>query len=155
MVSDFYKKINKALNKHCPLKSKKSNSKGNKWFTKSLKALRKKVRKAYDKMKRCRNVQNINKYQNLNKRFKKEGKKARNASWRKYKEEIKDEQEMQKLVKVVEKKQANQVGVMKKEDGTISDVGKDTIEYMLKTHFPHHEVPTAREFSRQAVYCGG
>ena len=51
-MHQLYKKINKALDKACPKKKRRTKIKANPWYNKQLKALADKVKKAYKSSKR-------------------------------------------------------------------------------------------------------
>ena len=59
-----------------------------------------------------------------------------------------------KLRKILERKQANRLGVLTKPDGTNTNPGRDTLEYLIKSHFPSSEditEHTTKDFKLKTV----
>ena len=63
-------------------------------------------------------------------------KKAKKASWAEYKEKINSVEAANTFRKIVEGSTRHTLGTLEKPDGSITEPGSDTLEYLLTQHFP-------------------
>ena len=106
------------------------------WYTKDLKELGNKVKKAYKKGKRNFGEAWVY-YKKLASRYKKLCKKRRNASWKKYKETRQTVEDIVKLMKIIQQKKYNKVNTFTRSDGTTTDPGAETFTELVEVHFPN------------------
>ena len=99
-LQQFYKKINRVLDQVCPKKKISTKIRANVWYTKSLKEMAKRIKKAYKLSKRILGEAHAH-YKNLVKKYKKLCKKRRRSSWRKYKERRQSVPEMVQLNNII------------------------------------------------------
>lgn len=136
LVAQVYRKINKWLNKTCPL-VKKSNRKLKDWYTTRHEKKRKAVIRAYNRLKNNSTPNNNNSYKIVLKEYKKMCNKSRNKAWNDYREKMKNEEEMAKAVKYLEERTSIVVGTLEVNNETTKP-GEETINELIKQHFPHH-----------------
>ena len=135
LVADFYSRINKAMIKAIPKSQPRVVDNNNPWWTNELQAQRRKLDTLYKhkaKKKHPHSTEIYNRYRNT---YKKNVEKARKQAWEDYKEKIGSIEEMSKFRKIVERRLNIQLGALEKEDGTITEPGKDTLRYLSETHF--------------------
>ena len=135
-VYQMYKKLNRALDQVCPKKKRRTRIKGNPWYNKRLRILADKVKKAYKNSKRLLGESKIF-YKKLVAKYKKLCKQRRRASWRKYKETRQMVSDIVKLNKIIQKKQTSSINTFKREDGTNTSPGEETLSALTSTHFPN------------------
>ena len=62
--------------------------------------------------------------------------KARNEAWKKYCEEMEDKNATAKLQSIMKRGKVNDIGTLRRKDGTYTDTPQETIEELLQTLFP-------------------
>jgi hypothetical protein len=68
--------------------------------------------------------------------YKKEIRKAKRSSWRRYCQEIADVPGSARLMKIMAKQATNRVSTIKPPDGQCTQTGKETLEELFRVHFP-------------------
>ena len=128
----------------------------NPWYNKTLKALSEKVKKAYKNSKRLLGESKVY-YKKLVSKYKKLCKQRRRASWKKYKETWQTISDMVKLNNIIQKKQRNIISTFKKDDGSNTDPGEETLNALITTLFPsttkqiNKKYTSANSFSRNHI----
>ena len=135
-LTNIYRCINSAMKKAIPKSKAAIVDKNNPWWNPKLKNQRNIVSKLYQKQIKVPTEANINKYRAEHRSYKSACDKARKASWRKLQQGIDSIQDMNNFRKIVETGNKITLGVLTKEDGTITDPGEDTVKYLLSKHFP-------------------
>lgn len=62
--------------------------------------------------------------------------KAKKPDWRNFNTKQNSTESINILQKILERKKENTLGVLEKPDGTSTNPGQDTIEFLMKSHFP-------------------
>lgn len=124
--------ITAAYEQSCPI----SQIKGKKqvpWWNEELSVKRKQTRKLFNRAKTFGNWEeykaSLTEYNNLLRKSKRE-------SWRKLCEEIEDLPVASRLQKVLAKDTLANLGLLEKPDGSLTNNSSETLEVLLKTHFP-------------------
>ena len=136
IMTDFYAIINEAMTEAIPKTKTKIIDKNNPWWTDELQAMRKRLNKLYRTSKRKPSTRSINAYKQVQSEYAKKCDKVRNNAWADFKEKLDSLEAVNRFRKIIEKHIKVRIGTLVKEDGTITDPGKDTITYLMKTHFP-------------------
>ncbi|KAL1447090.1 hypothetical protein WDU94_000567 [Cyamophila willieti] len=103
------------------------------WWTNTLAEMRKKTRKLFNKAKRTGDWDAY--YQSLS-AYNKEIRTVKRNSWRRYCQEVEHTSEASRLQKIMSKDPINPIGTLKRPDGRYTETGKETMDLLLKTHFP-------------------
>ena len=133
-LDTFLKHIKKALNKTCPEKPTKIRDKNNPWWTKELQADRRNLNKLYKH--RTENEEQYKKYKEEQKIYRKKCLKAKAKNWEQFVEQQDSLDSINKLRKILEKNSSISIGILQKPDKTFTNPGKETLDFLLESHFP-------------------
>ena len=145
MVSKLNKGLTRALDKACPIKTDMVSDPNNSWWNPYLKNSRRQVIKAYERLKNDRRNEKLDKYyKDLHKKYRKACKKAKKEAEDKENESVQTEELMAKKVKHLLQTIQPKLTTLVKDDGTTTEVGKETCEEIMNKHFPTN-APVAEE----------
>ena len=133
-LDSYYTTINKSLDKACPKKAPKTKDKNNPWRTKQLTEHRRIVNRLYKR--RLHNEECMQEYKQEEKEYRKACLKAKQTDWKQGVEKQSSLESINKLRKILEFNNKQTLGILLKEDGSYTEPGQDTLDYLLKTHFP-------------------
>ena len=136
LVQSLYKILNYALDKACPLRPSKTLPTNLNWWNKRLDNQSKQLNKQYKKAKRTRSLTETIKLKLMKQKFKKQCKKEKQNSWRKFIFNLKENDRMASLAKTLQKKERNKLYTLQKPDGTMTEPGQETLSLLFQTHFP-------------------
>ena len=136
LVQSMYKTINYALDKSCPKRPAKASSESIKWWDKKLNNAAKSLNKQYKKAKRARSSTETSKLKDMSKAFKKKCKRAKRTAWRQFTFNISKTDKMASLAKTLQKKERRKLYTLRKNDGTMTEPGTETLNLLFHTHFP-------------------
>lgn len=122
----------RAFHDSCPT-SKCSTNRDVSWWNNHLQKLRKKARKLFNKAKR---TMQWDLYKSALTEYNKEIRKSKRMDWRRTCESIENTPVVARLQKVLSKDHTNGLGTLKKENNCFTSDGTETLEIMMKTHFP-------------------
>ncbi|XP_059050174.1 uncharacterized protein LOC131845154 [Achroia grisella] len=122
-----------AYQNNCPIKTKTAKCK-TPWWNKSLEKLRKKTRKLSNRAKK--GPFEWAQYSKAQTEYYCEIRKAKRASWRAFCEEITQTPQGSRLHKMLAKAPNNQIGLMKRPNGTYTTSEEETLQLLSTTHFP-------------------
>ena len=137
-LDQWYAQINNAIDKHCPKRKNKPKDLNNPWWTRKLQQQRKEIPKDPKKKQNAiwytedRNTTLKDKI----KTYKKDCLKAKKQDWKDFNIRQNSTDSLNILRKILERKNTNTLGVMEKPDRTTTNPGYDTLEYLMKSHFP-------------------
>lgn len=134
-ITDLYRAINRAMKSCIPQTKQKTVDKNNPWWTHELKLERAKVSKLYKAQNKTPTDTNVDKYKKAHQQYKANCLKARKISWRNFQTGIDSIQSMNTYRKIIEGNKKAMLGTLTREDGSITNPGSETIEYLLKAHF--------------------
>ena len=78
----------------------------------------------------------MSEYRVREKSYRKLCRKAKTADWRYMVESQNSRDSINKLRKILEVNSRNALGVLNKPNGSVTEPGNDTLQYLLKAHFP-------------------
>ena len=133
-IRDSYLIIKKALQAACPQGKVKERNSNNPWWTKQLQEHRTALNKLYCARKNSEEDWKI--FKDAEKRYKRACGKAKKNDWVGFVEEQQTVDSINKLRKILEANVKHTLGVLQKEDGTHTEPGKETLQFLLKSHFP-------------------
>ena len=139
-LDQWYSDINHALNIACPEKSVRVKDVNNPWWTKELQQQQRKILRAHFRAKlKTPTEENKNVYRRNFNQFRKDCNNAKQKNWRQFVENTNDKDGMNVLRKILEKNKRNTLGILQRQDGTLTNPGKETLEYLLQSHYPSLE----------------
>lgn len=121
-----------SFHESCPLQTRQK-SISIRWWTQDLARKRSKIRQLYNQ---CRVSRNWGAYHQALTSYTIAIKKAKRASWRKYTQEVNNLKEAARLQKVLAANPINPVGSLLRSDGSYTNSPRETLDLLLKTHFP-------------------
>ena len=124
--------ITNAFEDSCPLKTRTSNSKIP-WWNPKLSKLRQTTRKLFNKAKRTLQWED---YKTALTEYNKEIRKAKRTSWKSFCQEIDNTTQGARVHKILAKAKPNEIGQLKKPNGSYTESEKETMEVLISTHFP-------------------
>ena len=134
-LKEMYRSINYAMNCSIPKSKPKIVDKSNPWWTPELKQARNNVSKLYKHQNKSPTPANIALYKKAHQAYKKDCLKARKDSWRNFQTKIDDIQSMNTYRKIIEGNTKGTLGTLTKPDGSTTDPGGDTLDYLLQVYF--------------------
>ena len=137
LVAYMYSRLNTALDIACPTVLVQPKLSGNRWMTRRLKHLRRRVGFLYKRWIRTRVETDYSAYLASHSRFRKLCRKEKAKSWRKFVTDTKNEHNMAVLTRIAQYKDRKVVNLLRKPDDSISVPGEDTILQMANAHFPN------------------
>ena len=136
LVARIYKHLNKAIDIACPAVTIKQVAQSSHWATAEHDLEKERVSRLYKQAKQNVTPENWERYKKADKAFKKMCQNDRNKAWRKYKESLQSEKDMASLAKMAQRQERRDINVLVREDGSVTEPGQDTMEYLTSTHFP-------------------
>jgi len=131
--------ITSSYENSCPLSTPRQN-RDPPWWGSELRKRRGETRKAFNKAKNSGNISDWDKYKDLQRLYKKEIRSKQRESWRNFCEGIESTSEISRLKKVLSNDPQLQPGVMRTEQGELTDTPTGSLMELLKTHFPGCQV---------------
>jgi hypothetical protein len=138
------KGIVRAYEENCPPKVKTTKRRVP-WWNSRLKKLRDKTRKLFN---RAKITSEWETYRRALNEYSKQIRKAKRASWRKFCEEVNNTPQGARLHRLLSKAKPNQIGLLRRNDGTFTTSESETLELLATTHFPG-----STEVGRPHVEC--
>ena len=132
----FTAAIRMSLDIACPLKEASKGKKKSDWYTEDLRLLANKVRRQYHNATRSKSQLERMKYKKIQKKYQIMCRKAKRKSWRAFLDTTPDETKMAAINKIIQGKNTNTSSTFIKEDGTATEPGEETLNQLVKTHFP-------------------
>jgi len=120
---------------NCPLKPV-TQSNSTPWWNKTLEALRRKVRKAFNRAKKTRTPEGWNAYKGAQKAFKEGISKAKREKWQEFCSSMEGLADTAKLAKILAKDNDARLQCLKDRSGTYAETEEGTLELLLKANFP-------------------
>ncbi|KAJ8735608.1 hypothetical protein PYW07_007228 [Mythimna separata] len=130
-VAQATEAITASYEESCPLRTVRDRKVT--WWNKKLDVLRGEARRLFNKAK---STDDWDRYRKALTTYNKEIRKAKRLSWRKFCEEITKVPQGARIHKVLSKSPTNQLGLLKKPDGTFTASAEETLNLLASTHFP-------------------
>ena len=134
-LTAIYRTINRAMKGSIPKSKPRTVDKNNPWWTAELKQERNNVSKLYKLQNKSPSAANIDKYKKAHKKYKANCLRAPTNSWRNFQSEVDSIQTMNMYRKIIEGNKKVTLGTLTKNDGSVTNPGAETIEYLLSAHF--------------------
>lgn len=127
--------IRVAFQENCPLRIKRHGGAKANWWNAGLQKLRSEVRRLFNKAKEDQDWET---YRSKLTQYNTEIRKSKRKAWRKFCEEVSDTPACSRIHKVLAKDgcTVKEVGFIKKEDGNYTNTLQESLEELLKAHFP-------------------
>jgi len=125
--------IKDALNKSCPM-TKPMKNRIVPWWSKELTDLRTEVNLAE---KRALKFHNWNQFHSKRNEYFQKIRKEKEKSWQEFCSDLDSLSTTSKLVKVLSNNKGKEIGFLKKVDGSMTENPKETLDVLMKTHFPN------------------
>lgn len=139
LMNDFVSTaIIKAYEHSCPLRERREDRRVP-WWNRELSSLRTEVRRLFNRAKRTGEWED---YKSLRLKYGYALRKAKDNSWRKYCEEIESTPECARLQKALTRENQGKIGSLLNTEGKYTASERETLELLLKTHFPGGEILT-------------
>ena len=136
LVARVYRILEEALDAACPrIKHNPTVSKSH-WAGEKHEQGKKKVSELYKQAKRTGHDEHWETYKRADRDFKRMCKNDKNKAWRKYKESIQSVTDMAALARGAQQEEKRDINTLLKDDGSNTDPGAETIDLLVKTHFP-------------------
>ena len=138
MVECLYLVLNKALDVASPKVVVKLKNKDFYWYSDEHREIKKKVNKLYIRWMRTRKPSDRIAYKKEQRVYKKKCKKDKRNEWHRYIDGISSAKDITKLNRILNNNDRNVVSVFDIPDrnGSTTEVGEETLNELLKTHFP-------------------
>ena len=127
---------NRALDLACPKTLTKIVDKNNPWWTDKHHEARKQLSKLYKKKQRKPNERSIMKYKNAKTEYAKLCRNSQEKDWSKFKAKTDNISEMNTLRNFFEGSCVATLGALEKPDGTLTEPGQPTLDFLMQAHFP-------------------
>ena len=98
------------------------------------------VRKLFSQWQKNKNAENRKTFISAQNNFRKMIRRKRRTCWKKFVDSIETPQNMSKLVKILQGKANENIGLLKKADGSYCQNSQQTLDLLLSTHFPQSEI---------------
>ena len=135
-VDLLYRDLNFALDAACPTFSLSSKPDESKWYNERLERYHFKVKKQYRRAITTEVDDEWAKYNIMHKKFKRRCRRSKAKAWRKFVSETEDEHKMSVLYKIAQHREKNELSTLVRNDGSVTEPGKETIKCLIDIHFP-------------------
>ena len=137
LVNKIYKVLNCAIEAACPLVPRTKRDPVNEWYTEETERKRAKVAVMYVRAKRTSpNSSAWRLYKKLYKEYRAAVRRSKRRCWNLYKQKAATPKETGRLMKILQHKELNAVSTFKKEDGSSTMPGLETVKHLVNAHFP-------------------
>ena len=147
MVSTLYRAINNALDKACPLHTISPIKAHSHWYTEEHRSLSAKLKKQYKKAKRAQNTEESDKFRALQSKYADLCKDGRRKAWRHFLSEAASTQAVARLQKIIQFQSRPSLSIFRKPSGEFTEPGQDSIDCLVRKHFPSAVPPTHEPYS--------
>lgn len=121
-----------AYHENCPLRAKKD-SRDTPWWNNNLNKMRAEVRRLYNRAKYSGGWEQ---YREALTTYNKAIRKAKTESWRRFCEGLNDTPSSARNHKILSKEREQELGSIKRPDGTFTQTRRETLEILAQAHFP-------------------
>ena len=136
MLSRWYKVVQQALDKACPLRKAKLSPVEADWYGQDHKYLKNRAKRKYLAHRRSDCPRKRKAFVKAKRAYNKACKKGRRESWRLFIEKTPNETNMATLFKIAQKRDKRSINTLLKTDGSLTEPGVETIRKLTDTHFP-------------------
>ena len=135
-LDQYYTQIENTIDKHCPKRKNKPKDLNNPWWSSKLQNKRMEI-----KILKKQNALWSTEARNLLleekiKTYKRYCLNAKKQDWKEFHTKQNSTESINILRKILERKKSNMLGVLEKPDCTSTNPGRDTLEFLMHSHFP-------------------
>ena len=135
LATTISNKMREAFEESCPLiYAKKANKPV--WWTTELTKLKREAAKLALAYRRNNTEENKEAAREAKSEYRREMRKSKNKAWQKYCEEMEGKNATAKLQNIMKKGKMNEIGTLRKRDGTYTNTTQETLDELLHTLFP-------------------
>ena len=134
--SNFIKDVQNALNASHPPNVIKNRIRPLQWWNKSLTLLKQSVKAAFSIHRKLCTESTHDGLVAARRLFKKAAQKAKRRGWQQFLEEATDLRKVSQINKIVQARDNNSLGMLRKEDGSICKTLNESINRLVEVHFP-------------------
>ena len=138
MADELENAIKQAFEASCK-EQKATKTKKPPWWTKELTTLQKLVKKRRQRARRVRSEININEYKESRRKYNYTIRDAKSKGWEKLCTEMESLTTTARIQKILKMGRKQEIGTVKKPDGSFTDTPEETLQVLLDTHFPDKE----------------
>ena len=138
-INKLYTRLNHALDIACPKRLVSGGVRANAWYGQELKDKAKQVARAEKIANRTKLENDLKNLKRLAKEYKYNCKKIKRRSWRTFLANTAGPKQASRLVRILGGDKRGRLTVLSKNDGTFTELGKNTAEHLVKSHFPNTE----------------
>lgn len=122
----------------CPEKCSSSKNANTPWWNRKLEKIKNECSDAFKKAKKHKRdrPELWADYKEINKKYKMELREAKQSDWENFCTRLENIQEGARIHKILSKEHKNEIGSLRKEDGTHTKNEKETLRLLTSTHFP-------------------
>ena len=135
-LDQWYSQIQNAIDKHCPKRRNKPKDLNNPWWTDKLQNQRKEIKGLKKQNTRWFTETRNHLLKEKIKAYKRDCLKAKEQDWKDFNTKQNSTESINILRKILERKKSNTLGVLEKPDGSSTNPGHDTLEFLMQSHFP-------------------
>ena len=147
-VEQYTAQIQKSLDVACPMKEIDVNSAKKLWWNNTLQRLKHKTKKLYKKYFRTKSDLSFENFHKARKAYYDAMKQTKREAFQDFSTSIQDVKSLSKASKALNNEANNGIGLIKKNDGTLTISGHEVLNILMDTHFPesyqHEETKTER-----------
>ena len=108
------------------------------WYDERIRSMRNRLAKLLKKAKRKPSERNVTEFHEYQRDYKKLCEQQKKGKMRDFLENLNCIKTMSQLHKSLNQKRPPNIGCLKKKNGSYTEPGKETVDELLKTHFPTH-----------------
>lgn len=135
-VNTFQHSTIKAYKDSCPARKLEDSGNATAWWCGELDHLRRAARKSFNKAKNSKLQSDWMVYKNIQHDYKKLIRQRQRTAWRSFCEEVETTSAAARLKKILSKDPSQQIGCLKREDGSYTAKLSEATEILINTHFP-------------------
>ena len=135
-LEQWYTQVHNAIDKHCPKRKNKPKDKNNPWWTGKLQNQRKEIKQLKKQNAIWQTEERQAHLREKVRTYKRDCLKAKKQDWKDFNTKQNSTESINILRKILEKNKRNALGVLEKPDGSSTNPGYETLEYLMQAHFP-------------------
>ena len=143
LLDKWYKVINDALQKACPLRKAKLSPVERDWYGSDQRRLKNRAKRKYLNQRGANCPKKRKAYVKAKLAYSKSCKRGRREAWRLFVEKTPDETHMAKLFKIAQKRDKRSINTLLKDDNSLTSPGAETIRRLTDVHFRAAQEGTA------------
>ena len=136
LLRRWYKVVNSALDKACPLRPVKPTPIESEWYGEDLRYLHNRVKRKYLAYRHHKSARKRKSYVKAKRSYERACRKGKRSAWRLFVESTPNETNMPALFRIAQKRDKRSINTLRRQDGTLTEPGEETIRELTNVHFP-------------------